>query len=79
MGPWTGGVVGSRWTKGGADIRHNGASPMRCAPGAAGLQSSPMEAGEGEGDEPVPMRGSSGHGRRQRGGAVVGSFSSRGH
>jgi hypothetical protein len=36
-----------------------------------GLRSLPAEATEGEGDELVPMWGSPGHGRRQRGGTAA--------
>jgi hypothetical protein len=74
MGPWTGGAVSSRWTKGGVDTSHGDAS------GTEGLRSSPAEAEAGEGDEALPMRGSSGHDRQQRGGvaAALRSISSRG-
>jgi hypothetical protein len=67
LGLWTGGVVSSRWTKGGADTRHGGVSPERGTPGAAGFWSSSVEAEEGECDEVAPMRGSLGHDRQQRG------------
>jgi hypothetical protein len=36
--------------------RADGTSPTQGASGAVGLQTSPAEAGEGGGDEVVPMR-----------------------
>jgi hypothetical protein len=46
-----------------------GTSPVQGALGPTGLQSSPLEAEEG--DEAVLMRGSSEHGRRQRSGVTM--------
>jgi hypothetical protein len=42
---------GPQWTEGGADTRHGSVSPMRGAPGTAGLRSLLVMAGEEEGDE----------------------------
>jgi hypothetical protein len=62
-GPW--------WTEGDADTRHGGASPARGVLVAARLRSSPAKAGEEDGDEAVPVRGSPDLGRRQSGGMTV--------
>jgi hypothetical protein len=58
---------GPRWTEQRHGLSHGGASLAQGAPGVTGLQSSPAaEAGEGGGDEAVPMRGSLGHNRQWR-------------
>jgi hypothetical protein len=66
MVSWTDDAVGLQWTKGGVNMRHIGASSAHGTPGGTGLRSSLTEVGEGEGDEAMPMRGSPGHGQRQR-------------
>jgi hypothetical protein len=53
---WHGRVHGG--PRGGADTRHGGALPACGTRGAAGLRSSPVKAGEEEGDETKLVRGS---------------------
>jgi hypothetical protein len=52
-----------RWRAGSTVDRAGSVLPAQGASGAAGLRSSPAEAGEGKGDEAVSMRGSPEHGR----------------
>jgi hypothetical protein len=68
---WTRGALGSRVDRGGVNKGCGGALLARGAPGAVRPRSSPVEAGEEEGDE-VGQRGCSPeHGRWQRGTATV--------
>jgi hypothetical protein len=60
-------TVGQGWRGHEAQRRFTGAWRT----GHCRLRSLPVEAGEGEGDELVLMRGSPWHGRRQRGGTAM--------